>query len=223
VATSRPQATPEVGLPLPGIDAAFSSGADEATAWRSLAGLWGTTLSAGDPCDSAGRRGLQCFRSRSGLAQVRLLDRPGILRLVDDRGRVAHVLLTGMADDGVTLVIAGVERRMPLAQLARLWRGEFATLWQVPPGFRNGEALENGSALWRWLTERLADVDRQGPVAPGEAALRARIFAFQLASGLAPDGLAGPLTLMQLNRASGMPEPHLKTVGAAATSGSLPS
>jgi general secretion pathway protein A len=226
-AAPRPPAPamPAVNMPLPSIDAAFSSGADEATAWRALAGLWGSTLVSGEPCDGAGLRGLQCFRSRGGLAQIRLLDRPGILKLVDDRGRVAHVLLTGMADDSVTMVIAGVERSVPLPHLARLWRGDFATLWQTPPGYREGEAPANGSALWRWLTERLADVDRQGPVAPGEAALRARIFAFQLASGLTPDGLAGPLTLMQLNRASGMPEPRLKTSGtaAAATSGSRPS
>ncbi|MBC7610001.1 MAG: peptidoglycan-binding protein, partial [Polaromonas sp.] len=44
-----------------------------------------------------------------------------------------------------------------------------------------------------------------------EAALRARIYAFQLAHGLAPDGQAGPITLMQLNRATGVNEPLLTT------------
>ncbi|MDH5338598.1 MAG: peptidoglycan-binding protein, partial [Rubrivivax sp.] len=34
--------------------------------------------------------------------------------------------------------------------------------------------------------------------------------AFQRAQGLKPDGLAGPLTLMQLNRAVAVPEPHLQ-------------
>ncbi|WP_409970417.1 peptidoglycan-binding domain-containing protein [Piscinibacter sp.] len=42
--------------------------------------------------------------------------------------------------------------------------------------------------------------------------MQARVFAFQLAQGLQPDGLAGPLTLMQLTRASGIDEPRLKTV-----------
>jgi general secretion pathway protein A len=37
----------------------------------------------------------------------------------------------------------------------------------------------------------------------------ARVLAFQLTQGLAPDGLAGPLTLKQLNRASGIDEPRL--------------
>jgi general secretion pathway protein A len=35
--------------------------------------------------------------------------------------------------------------------------------------------------------------------------------AFQLTQGLAPDGLVGPQTLMQLNRAAGVDEPRLGT------------
>ncbi len=33
--------------------------------------------------------------------------------------------------------------------------------------------------------------------------------AFQQSQGLAPDGVAGPTTLMQINRASGLAEPWL--------------
>jgi general secretion pathway protein A len=40
--------------------------------------------------------------------------------------------------------------------------------------------------------------------------LRQRVFAFQVSQGLALDGLAGPITLMQLNRASGIDEPRLR-------------
>jgi general secretion pathway protein A len=43
-----------------------------------------------------------------------------------------------------------------------------------------------------------------------DAALRSRLNAFQVAQGLKPDGLAGPLTLMQINRATGVDEPHLQ-------------
>ncbi len=40
---------------------------------------------------------------------------------------------------------------------------------------------------------------------------RARIYRFQVAQGLVPDGVAGPLTLMLLNRAAGVDEPRLPT------------
>ena len=40
--------------------------------------------------------------------------------------------------------------------------------------------------------------------------LKSRISAFQMAQGLKPDGLAGPMTYMQLNRISGVDEPKLQ-------------
>jgi general secretion pathway protein A len=43
--------------------------------------------------------------------------------------------------------------------------------------------------------------------------VKARVLAFQLARGLRPDGLAGPTTLMQLNRAVGIDEPRLNQPG----------
>jgi general secretion pathway protein A len=44
-----------------------------------------------------------------------------------------------------------------------------------------------------------------------DPALRAQVRSFQRAQGLPADGLPGPLTLMQLNRASGVDEPRLRT------------
>jgi general secretion pathway protein A len=52
-------------------------------------------------------------------------------------------------------------------------------------------------------------VDGRALPAASAEALTSQVFAFQLAQGLAPDGLAGPLTLMKLNRASGIDEPRL--------------
>ena len=48
---------------------------------------------------------------------------------------------------------------------------------------------------------------------PGRVRLQARIQRFQLAQGVTPDGRAGPLTLMLLNRVNGVSEPRLRTGG----------
>jgi len=216
-----PLAAPPAALPAPpAIDAVFNgAAADESAAWRALAGLWGAQIGPGEPCGAAARQSLQCYRSRGGLAPIRQLDRPGVLKLVDERGRVAHVLLTALGDDSATLNIAGVERSVPLAQLARLWRGDFATLWRAPPGYREGDIAAAGGALGGWVEQRLARIDGhgalvradgEGALAAADEALRSRVFAFQLAQGLTPDGLGGPLTLMQINRASGIDEPRLR-------------
>jgi len=195
-----------VSLTGPAQDALFTAAAaDESAAWRTLAGLWGARLGPGDACAAALAQSLRCLRLRGGVATILQLDRPGLLRLVDARGRVAHALLTATGGELATLNVAGAEATVSWTELARVWRGEFATLWRAPAGYGDGEVAGNTA----WLAERLAAIDGQGPIAAGREALRTRIAAFQLAHGLTPDGLAGPLTVMQLARASQDDEPRL--------------
>ena len=94
-----------------------------------------------------------------------------------------------------------------------LWRGELRHLLPRP---RRGypEPGPSGAApgpVADWLATQLTALEG-GP--PGESrssdvALKAEINAFQRAQGLEPDGLAGPVTFMQLNRATGVDEPRL--------------
>ncbi len=205
--TASPTAAPATGS-LDGLFSTPGGAADEATAWRALAQLWGASLGPGEPCSAAASQSLLCFRSRGGLAEVRELDRPGLVRLVDARGRAAHALLTAFTGEQATLTVGGVETTVPLAELARVWRGDFATFWRAPPGYREGDVTSTpaGSA---WLARRLAASDGQTAASPSREALRSRVATFQLGHGLTPDGVAGPLTLMQLARASGSNEPRL--------------
>ena len=219
-------ALPRVAMPAPavttsaspvataGLDAAFGTpGSEEPQAWRSLAGLWGASLGPGEPCALAPQQSLACFRGRGGLGLIRQLDRPGIVTLVDERGRTAHVLLSGLGANTATLHFGGANHTVPLASLARAWRGEFATFWRTPPGYRAGDAANAARPSVAWLGQRFAHIDGAARVPAGEAALKSRIFAFQLAHDLEPDGLPGPLTLIQLNRAGGIGEPRLQDGG----------
>lgn len=212
---------------------------DEAPAWRSLAHLWGVKLGPGPACISAALVGLRCFKTTGGPATIRPLGRPGILKLESNDGRVAYVLLVGLTDSTATFRSETGQLSLPLASLAGRWHGEFDTLWRAPPDYRPGEtALESGP-LALWMNERLALVSgapaaaklagaaagASAGAAPGTASaaarngasaaashdepLSARVAAFQLAHGLQPDGLPGPLTLMQLNRDSGIEEPAI--------------
>ena len=185
---------------------------NENDAWRELAVEWKLALDDGDACAAAQRAQVQCFRSpSSNLALIRQLDRPGILMLHDANDRPVYALLTGLTEQSATLRVAGVSQTISLVSLARLWRGDFATLWRSPPGY-TGRAVDASSGpVAAWLTTQLAGLRGQPPTADetGDAAWRARISAFQLAQGLKPDGLAGPTTFMQLNRASGVDEPRL--------------
>jgi general secretion pathway protein A len=183
----------------------------EQQAWRELAPAWNLTLAEGDPCDAAQRQQVQCFKGSTSLTVIRQLARPGIVTLYDNNGNAAYALLTGLTDNAATLNVGDQTQQVSLPALASMWRGDFATFWRTPPGYA-GRALdaEAGSRLAPWLSARLAQWQGDAP-AGKQAPLAASVAAFQLAQGLKPDGLAGPMTLMQLNRATGVDEPRLRS------------
>ena len=203
---------------------------DEASAWRELGLGWqrapdpadtGDTTDAASaaPCSGAQHPPLACFRvPASTLALIRQLDRPGLVTLRGAPGRgsaAVYALLTGLTGQSVTLRLNGVSMTLPLAQFAALWQGDFATLWRAPPDYVAPLGPGARGALVDQLGVQLAAFDAQPAPPPGQvfdAALKARVHAFQLAQGLRPDGWAGPTTFMQLNRASGVAEPRLSAM-----------
>jgi general secretion pathway protein A len=173
----------------------------EAAAWRELAGLWKLELGDAEPCEAAVRQQIACFRASAALAQVRELQRPVLLTVRDERDHARYVLLTALNERSATVQAGGRSQTLSLWTLAGLWRGEFATFWRPPPGWREPYGDAPPPALANWMAERLPG--------PPEQPLKGRVVAFQVAHGLKPDGLAGPMTLMQINRASGIDEPRL--------------
>ena len=199
-------------------------------AWQQLARQWGVAFtpadSAADACQVTARQQVLCFSARSlPLALIRALNRPGVITLLDAQQRPVLAELTGLTANTASLQIGSKTVTVSLTTLAERWRGDFATLRRVPAGFGgagNAAVAANTLPNSAWLAAQLARVQgstSQGtqPAAPG-ADLRGRINAFQLAHDLSPDGVAGPVTLMQLNRATGVSEPELlKTAALAAT------
>ena len=184
----------------------------EAQAWREVGVLWqAPQVPTGEPCKTWAAHDLQCFKSaRTSLATLRLLDRPGLLTLVNPQGRSAYVLLTGFDSEHALLQLQGKPQRVPITLLSQWWRGDFATLWRAPPGYPGDRQALNSAAVAQWLATQLEGLPDSGAVAPAEAeAAKTRLYQFQLAQGLLPDGRAGPMTFMQLNRAVGLDEPRL--------------
>jgi general secretion pathway protein A len=197
---------------------------NEKAAWQALAPAWKLNLGEGDPCSAAQGQQVQCFKGSGGLSLLRQLDRPSLLTLREGSSPPAYVVFTGLQGDQAVLLANGVRRAVPLAMLSRVWRGDIATFWRSPSGFRNKlQAGDRGPAV-DWLAQQLAKIDgapsqkdpnrSKGANGPTEqlildAALQARVSAFQLAKGLKPDGVVGATTVMLINRASGVDEPRL--------------
>ncbi len=207
-----PVAQPHWLSPEDLLPTADTATADEAAAWQALGSLWGLSLPAMEPCVAAARQGVSCFRDAgSNLALIRQLARPGILTLYNDQGQSVRWLLVGLGRDSAELRVPGGESRtVSIASLTTLWRGEFATLWRMPPDYRPNARGADAEAAIAAVAARLAALPTATPATASEAP-REVVAAFQLANGLKPDGKPGPLTLMHLNRVSGVDEPRLES------------
>ena len=134
--------------------------ATDAPAWQTLASAWGAALPAGaDACTTLPREGLRCYRNRrAGLNLVRQIDRPVLLALYPSEEAEApvSVLLRGLDGDNATLEGGGRSLRVPVAELAQVWRGEIATLWRAPVGMPDRGEITDSQAGAAWLDQRLA-------------------------------------------------------------------
>lgn len=205
--------------PAPRPAASFALGTTEGSleAWRALGAAWGVKELAAPDCNALREQhGLHCFDSDDGLAQLRLLGRPALLDLQDDAGRRGQALLVALDGERAQLRIGSASQTVTLATLSKLWQGRFITLWRQPEGYE-GRPIPGAQA--DWLAALLARArGEQPPAGPQrfDAALQARVAAFQKIHGLRSDGRAGPITVMQLNRAAGIDEPRLSTTTASA-------
>jgi general secretion pathway protein A len=201
-ATAEPEPSPG---PPPG-SALWRS---EAAALRALGGVWASPLSGADPCASAQAQGLQCFRiSRMTLHGLRQMDRPAVLWLRRP-GHNGWALLRAMGPETATLSTAEGRWRLPLTALADIWRGDYATLWRTPPGQQGRLTAGHSGPAADWLSQQLQQLQAQGQIDANARDFAERIRAFQHSQGLDGDGLAGPITFMLVNRASGVAEPRL--------------
>jgi len=174
---------------------------DEAQAWRELVRWWQAEWGSNASCTQTGLPGLVCHRNSGGLAALRAVGRPSLLVLRDEVGGNAWIQLVAIGDSDVMLRAGSRRFKIGQGELARIWRGEFVTLWRPPPGWREGSEAATRPELREWINERLADAGE----AAAEKPLKDRLWAFQIGQGMTPDGQATPATLMRLAR----PDPKL--------------
>ena len=178
-------------------------------AWRALAPDWKLPANSADPCQTANAQQLQCYRaSRLTMPLLRQLNRPGILTLQTAKGPAGYALLVGLSDQTATLRLSGRLHTVRLIELAQLWRGDFATYWQVPAGYTAGLKQGSTGPAIDWLASRLTQLDGLTSATTDttpltlDNALHTRVRAFQRARGITPDGQPGPMTFMQLESAT---------------------
>lgn len=151
-------------------------------------------------CSFAESRGLGCLHKHGNWRSLFKLDRPAVLTLVSEEGLPFYAALLSVKDEMATISFRGKSHLLPLSDLDKYWLGEYSIVWKLPPyklSKANQGASQDESA---WLASQFMRLespttDEGVLIEPIEA----RIKRFQSELGLEPDGIAGTLTLIELN------------------------
>ena len=191
------------GLPALLDDSAITMDTDAALA--ALFSQWRKDyhrLSGDTGCERAQSAGLRCFYTTGTWNNLRQLNRPAVIELIDKRGAKRHVLVSALKGDRVVLQIGDQEREFALAEVEQFWYGKFLSLWMPPP---SGEATlrrgMRGPAV-AWLRDALARYSGQPLSAKSDVfdgALEQQVREFQRRHYLDDDGVVGRSTLIQLD------------------------
>ncbi len=216
-ATEEPSAPPAAApAPLPREPLGTMLARDAAAttldaAFGSLFALWDSTFQpgAGVACEQAAANGLSCVWQRGSLAQLKLINRPAILSLVDTQGAAHQVVLTELDESVAKLRVGAAETVVPLAELSDYWFGEFLVLWrpQNTALVRPLRAGMRGDDV-RWLRQGLEQLSGAPNPQAGDffdADLQRLVEDFQRSRRLAVDGVAGLQTQIVLDSALGVP------------------
>jgi general secretion pathway protein A len=175
------------------------------TAFGQLFALWDGEFDpgAGRPCDQALEQGLECVYQQGSWGQLRTLNRPAILTLIDDAGNAHQIAVSGLTSDAVQIKLPDGQHSVSIASISRLWYGDYLVLWRPQvPAPRALSAGMQGDGV-RWLRNQLNTVS--GNPAEAKASdyyddeLAHRVEDFQRQHRLNVDGIAGVQTQIVLD------------------------
>ena len=185
-------------------------------ALKTLFELWGKTSDAEVPtpvCKVAIMHGLSCLISKGNLGSLRRIDRPAVLKFIDNEKGVFYAALTHLEDETATLVFGGKTIKVSTYDIEARWTGNYTLLWKMPPGYNgNIKPGDSGPAV-TWLTEQLSFILGETVLLNEknvfDSELANKVKEFQRSAGLVSDGIAGRRTLIRINYAIGGNMPTL--------------
>lgn len=223
-------AVPEPEPPPPDIAAvlqAHAGATNTETAFAQLFTLWGGSFDPanGRPCDQALQQGLECVYQQGSWGQLRTLNRPAILTLIDDSGDAHQVVVAGLDSANAQIKLPDAPLAVPIASISRLWYGDYLVLWR--PQVAAPRALSAGMQGdgVRWLRRTLNSVHGRANDDANDfydAELVQMVEDFQRRHRLRVDGIAGVQTQIVLDavaNASGAPLLIAQDASPSGTSG----
>ncbi|WP_432471294.1 AAA family ATPase [Amphritea sp. HPY] len=185
-------------------------------AYQSLFDVWGVEYRPKrNPivCKFARSQGYACLFGSGELESLIGLNRPAVLKLVNQKGEDFFATLVAIDGERADIRIDGRKLEVSLAELKRWWRNVYTVFWQMPPGYDGVIQPGNESRNTLWLDKQLALIQgrRAGrrDSSVYDWALVKQVKQFQQSKGLTADGIVGPKTSIHLNTATGQSVPLL--------------
>jgi general secretion pathway protein A len=179
------------------------------SAFGQLFALWGGKFNpaGGRPCDQALQQGLECVYQQGSWGQLRTLNRPAILTLIDDEGNAHQVVVSGLVGDTAKINLPDETQMVSIASLSRLWYGDYLVMWR--PQIASPRALSAGMQGdgVRWLRNKLNTVRGNAETESAsdfyDEDLVKMVEDFQREYRLNVDGIAGVQTQIVLDALGG--------------------
>lgn len=178
-------------------------------AFAALLNVWGREYAPTDEtkgCDFAREVGLACLDRQGTRRSLEFLDRPAILTLKGDEGQSGYVVIRSLEGNQARLTWPGGRtEEVSFSSLEPYWFGNYQVLWRLPDymtddgfyGTGTGEELWIGARMME-LADRFAGSEKESArvkrLAPEE-----QVRWYQGVKGLAVDGIAGGMTVIQMN------------------------
>ncbi|MFO7528807.1 MAG: AAA family ATPase [Marinobacter sp.] len=218
IATEGTSGTDSVGEPL----AAFQFSEDRVNAtgaFHLLFGLWDKSYRPEDhpiACDYARTVGLGCLERQGTRRSLEFLNRPAMLQLRNQAGKTGYAVLKSLNGDLAEVMLPGGQsREMSFASLERYWFGEYRLLWRLPEYMTGDDFYASGSGEQLWIGARMMELaDRYATSATENGRVKRmpaeqQVRWYQEIKGLAVDGIAGAMTVIQINNDLDVPGPRL--------------
>jgi general secretion pathway protein A len=212
IAAAAPAAEPPAPPTLAALIADPDFAVPRDAAIGTLLTLWGGLYdaTAPEPCVQAESQGLRClFQQRGTLSELRRVNWPAVLTLVDDGGAEHQVVIASLAYNEAEVIGNGRTFKLPIAELSFHWFGDYLLLWR--PGFTPPTDLVPGSSGdgVLWLRGALAQIRREPPIdgtSPVyDPTLERKVRQFQRERMLDVDGIVGARTQIAMLAELGIP------------------
>lgn len=185
---------------------------DTDSAFAQLFSLWHQDYHAVDgaiPCEIALKLGLKCYYSKGTWNNLRALNRPAIIELIDKDGQRHHAVISSLTGNNVELNFAKRSVNLPTSEIDPYWYGGSIILWKHPPVDVDVLQLGLRGHAINWLRQTMDKIEGRHTGNDVDDffdhELKTRVIAFQQQRYLLQDGIVGEQTMIHLNTAMNDP------------------